>query len=161
PGDGSALLDVSPLWPAARTPFVGREHERDAIRAAVDRAFRGQGSIVLLAGGPGVGKSRLAMEMAARASGHGFRVLVGPGYEREAPFPLLPSAEILESGLAQTASVDDYRRSMGDAAAELAQIAPRIRRVFPELPEPRELPPQQRRRYLFQSFSEALGRSAR
>ena len=118
---------------APRTPFVGREHERDAIRAAVDRARRGQGSLVLLAGGPGVGKSRLAMEMADRASRHGFRVLVGHCYERDEPFPFLPFAEILESGLAQAASLDDYRRSMGDAAGELAQIAPRIRRVFPDL----------------------------
>jgi tetratricopeptide (TPR) repeat protein len=161
PGIAPALLDVSPFSPTARTPFVGREYERDAICAAVDRARRGQGSIMLLAGGPGVGKSRLAMEMAARASGHGFRVMVGHCYERDEPFPFLPFAEILESGLAQAVSLDDYRRSMGDAAAELAQIAPRIRRIFPELPEPRELPPQQRRRYLFQCFSEVLGRSAR
>ncbi len=159
-GDAPALLDASPFSPAARTPFVGREPEREAIRAAVDRARRGNGSIVLLAGGPGVGKSRLAMEMADRASGDGFRVLIGHCYEREEPFPFLPFAEILESGLAQAASLDDYRRSLGDAAPELAQIAPRIRRVFPELPEPRELPPQQRRRYLFQSFAEALARAA-
>jgi len=151
----------SPFSPAARTPFVGREHEREAIRAAIERAGRGQGSIVLVAGGPGVGKSRLAVEMADRAAGHGFRVLVGHCYERDEPFPFLPFAEILESGLAQAASREDYRRAMGDAATELAQIAPRLRRVFPELPEPRELPPRQRRRHLFQSFSDALGRSAR
>src|SRR6185503_9533396 len=161
PGIALPLLDASLFSPAARTPFVGREHERDAMRAAVDRAARGRGSIVLLAGGPGVGKSRLALEMADRASADGFRVLVGHCYERDEPFPFLPFAEILESGLAQAASLDDYRRSLGDAAAELAQIAPRIRRILPELPEPRELPPQQRRRYLFQSFSDALARTAR
>ena len=161
PLGAAALLDASPFSPVARTPFVGREHECDAIRAAIDGARHGQGSIVLLVGGPGVGKSRLAMETADGASSQGFRVLVGHCYERDEPFPFLPFAEILESGLAQAASLDDYRRSMGDAAAELAQIAPRIRRVLTELPEPRELPPQQRRRYLFQSFSEALARSAR
>lgn len=155
-----ALADASPFTPAARSPFVGRDAEREAIGAAVDRARRGQGSIVLLAGGPGVGKSRLAMEAADRAAAHGFRVLLGHCYEREEPFPFLPFAEILESGLAQATSLEDFRRAMGDAAAELAQIAPRLRRVFPELPEPPELPPQQRRRHLFQSFSDALGRAA-
>jgi tetratricopeptide (TPR) repeat protein len=161
PGVTAAPFDVSPFSLATRTPVVGRAHERGALRAAVERALGGHGSIVLLAGGPGVGKSRLAMETADGAAGRGFRVLVGHCYERDDPFPFLPFAEILESGLAQTASLDDYKSMMGDGAADLAQIAPRIRRVFPELPEPRELPPQQRRRYLFQSFSEALGRSAR
>ena len=49
---------------------------------------------------------------------------------------------------------------MGDNAAELAQIAPSLRRVFPDIPQPLELPPAQQRRYLFQSVSEALARSA-
>ena len=34
------------------------------IRAAIDRALDGHGSLIMLGGGPGVGKSRLAMEMA-------------------------------------------------------------------------------------------------
>ena len=58
------------------------------------------------------------------------------------------------------ASLDDFRRALGDNAAELAQIAPSLRRVFPDIPQPLELPPAQKRRYLFQSFSEALGRAA-
>jgi tetratricopeptide (TPR) repeat protein len=48
---------------------------------------------------------------------------------------------------------------MGENAPELAQIAPSLRRVFPDIPQPLELPPAQRRRYLFQSISEALGRA--
>jgi len=161
PGVAAAPLAGSPFSLAARAPLIGREHERAALGAAIEHALGGQGSIVLLTGGPGVGKSRLAMEMADDAAGRGFRVLVGHCYERDDPVPFLPFAEILESGLARASSLDDYRRMMGDAAAELAQIAPRIRRAFPELPEPRDLPPQQRRRSLFQSFAETLGRSAR
>jgi tetratricopeptide (TPR) repeat protein len=156
-----AVLGVSLFFLAERTRFVGREPERTTIRAAIARAREGQGSLVMLSGGPGVGKTRLAMEMADDAARGGFRVLVGHCYERDEPFPYLPFAEIVESGLAQAASLDDYRRSIGDNAAELAQIAPRLRRVFTDLPEPRELPPQQRRRHLFQSFSETLARSAR
>ena len=111
--------------------------------------------------GPGVGKTRLAMEMAEYASRVGFRCSVGHCYERDEPFPYLPFAEIIESNLAQAASLDDYRRRMGDNAAELAQIAPSLRRVFPDIPQPLELPPAQQRRYLFQSVSEALARAAR
>ena len=98
--------------------------------------------------------------MADYASRVGFRSLVGHCYERDEPFPYLPFAEILESSLAQAASLDEYRRRLGDNAAELAQIAPSLRRVFPDIPQPLELPPAQQRRYLFQSVSEALARSA-
>ena len=75
--------------------------------------------------------------------------------------PYLPFAEIIESDLAQAASLDEFRRRMGDNAAELAQVAPSLRRVCPDIPQPLELPPAQQRRYLFQSVSEALGRATR
>ena len=154
------VLEVSPFSLAERTAFVGREAERDIMLAAVDRARDGHGSLIMLSGGPGVGKSRLAKEIADHAWRVGFRCAVGHCYERDEPFPYLPFVEIIESILAQSARNDDFRRMLGENAAELAQIAPSLRRVFPDIPQPVELPPAQRRRYLFQSFSEALGRAA-
>ncbi len=155
------VLEVSPFSLAQRTAFAGRETERRAIRALIDRALEGHGSIVMLGGGPGVGKSRLAMEMSEYASRVGFRSVVGHCYEREEPFPYLPFVEIIESNLANAPSLDDFRRRLGDNAAEFAQLAPSLRRVFPDIPQPMELPPTQQRRYLFQSVSEALARAAR
>src|SRR5271156_4417657 len=52
------VLDISPFMLAERTAFVGRESEGGAIRAAIDRARDGHGSIVMLYDGPGVGKTR-------------------------------------------------------------------------------------------------------
>ncbi|HKN00256.1 MAG TPA: AAA family ATPase [Candidatus Binataceae bacterium] len=161
PRTSPPVLEVSPFSLAARTAFVGRETERSAIRIAIDRALSGHGSLVMLGGGPGVGKSRLAMEMGEYASRVGFRCLVGHCYERDEPFPYLPFVEIIESSLAQAASLDDFRRRMGDSAPELAQIVPSLRRVFPDIPQPLELPTAQKRRYLFQSISEGLARAAR
>jgi len=160
PWASPALLEVSPFSLAERTAFVGRESERSAIRAVIDRALTSHGSLVMLGGGPGVGKTRLAMEMAEYAWRVGFRGSVGRCYERDEPFPYLPFVEIIESNLAQAASLDDYRRRLGENAAELAQIAPSLRRIFPDLPQPLELPPAQKRRYLFQSFAEMMGRAA-
>src|SRR5216684_1530081 len=155
------VLEVSPFSLAERTAFVGRESEGSAIRAVIDRASTGHGSIVMLFDGPGVGKTRLAIEMAEYASRKGFRCSVGHCYEGDEPFPYLPFVEIIENNIARAASLDDYRRRMGDTLAELAQIAPSIRRAFPDLPKPLELPPAQQRSYLFHSVSEALASAAR
>ena len=161
PQTSLGVLEVSPFLFAERTAFVGRESERSTIRAAIDRALAGRGSVVMLAGGLGVGKTRLAMEMAEYASRAGFRYLAGHCYERDEPVPFLPFAEILESGLAQAPSRDDFRLRMGANAPELAQIAPSLRRVFPDIPQPLELPHAQKRRYLFQSLSEGLANASR
>jgi predicted ATPase len=155
------MPDVSSYSLAERTPFVGRETERDAIHASIDRALSGHGSLVMLGGGPGVGKSRLAMEIVKYAKRVGFRCGVGHCYEREEPFPYLPFVEIVESGLAHTASLDAYRRWLGDNGTELAQLAPSLRRVFPDIPQPLELPPAHKRRFLFQGLSEVMARAAR
>jgi predicted ATPase len=72
----------------------------------------------------------------------------------------LPFVEIIESSLSQAASLDAYRRQIGDNATELAQLAPGLRRIFPNIPPPMELPPAEMRRYLFQSLAEMLGRLA-
>jgi tetratricopeptide (TPR) repeat protein/uncharacterized membrane protein len=155
------VLEISPFSLAERTAFVGRDSEGSAIRAVIDRARAGNGSIVMLWDGPGVGKTRLATEMAEYASRNGFRCAVGRCYERDEPCPYLPFAEIIENNLAQAASLEDYRGQMGPRAAELAQIAPSLRRVFPDLPKPLELPAAQQRGFLFQSFSEAMAQAAR
>jgi hypothetical protein len=160
PQPSPAVLEGFPFSFAERTAFVDRESERGTIRAAIYSALAGRGSVVMLAGGPGVGKTRLAMEMAEYASGIGFRCSVGHCYERDEPFPYLPFVEIIENDLAQAASLDDYRRPMGDTVAELAQIAPSLRRVFQDIPQPLDLPPAQKRRLLFQSVSDRVGRAA-
>ena len=50
--------------------------------------------------------------------------------------------------------------NIGRNAAELAQMVPGLRRVFPDIPPPMELPAQQARRYLFQSLAVSLAREA-
>ena len=151
-------LSLFPL--AERTAFVGRETELAAIRLAVDRALGGFGSLVMIGAGAGVGKTRLAMELAEYAAQLGFRCFVGHCYERDEPVPYLPFVEIIESSLAQAASLDLYRSQIGDNATELAQLAPALRRIFPDIPPPMELPPAEMRRYLFQSLAQMLGRLA-
>ena len=53
---------------ATRSALVGRRVERERLEGALHRAQRGQGSLVLLAGEAGVGKTRLAEEMTGASS---------------------------------------------------------------------------------------------
>ena len=69
--------------------------------------------MIMIGGGPGVGKTRLAMEMADYAWRVGFRCAVGHCYERDEPYPFLPFAELLENNLAQATSLDNFRRHLG------------------------------------------------
>jgi tetratricopeptide (TPR) repeat protein len=144
-----------------RTQFVGREAEREQIAAAFKNAMIGAGSVVLIASGPGVGKSRLALECAREASARAGLALTGRCYQTQEPHPYIPFVEIIDRALANAPSKEVFRHALADNAPELAQIAPRLRRSFPDIPAPLNLPPQQARRYLFDSLHEFLARSAR
>jgi len=162
-GDGGSDEEI-PLLAlsfAERTAFVGRETERAQIDAAVEETLAGNGTLVMLAGGAGVGKSRLALESARYAAKKGALVLLGRCVETEEPHPYLPFVETIEMGLGQAQSKEAFRRALGENAAELAQLVPRLKQVFGDIPPPLELPPQQARRYLFESVCEFLARSAR
>ena len=52
-------------------PFSGRRRERTALEAALAEACEGRGSVCLLSGGPGIGKTRLAGTLAQAAGGEG------------------------------------------------------------------------------------------
>ncbi|WP_418061132.1 ATP-binding protein [Pimelobacter simplex] len=88
--------------PAAR--LVAREREWAALAEAVGAVGAvpgGRGQVVLLAGEPGIGKTRLAQELALHAAREGFLVATGRCYEpqREMPFaPMLDVAAALQAG---------------------------------------------------------------
>jgi DNA-binding NarL/FixJ family response regulator len=61
----------------ASAVFVGRVRELGELGRALDAAWAGSGTAVLVAGEAGIGKTRLASELAARARDQGFEVLLG------------------------------------------------------------------------------------
>ena len=61
----------------ASEAFVGREHELGQLERALDATQAGTGTTALVTGEAGIGKTRLASELAARARDEGFEVLLG------------------------------------------------------------------------------------
>src|SRR5215208_2530282 len=68
--------------------LVGRRWEMAALEAMVDRAIGGRGGVVNVVGPPGIGKSRVAREAAALASGRGVEVIwtFCESHARDIPF---------------------------------------------------------------------------
>src|SRR5262245_51267299 len=77
--------------------LVGRDRELDELRVAMDQAARGHGRLVLIGGEPGIGKSRLADELATQAREAGHVVLWGRGWEDAGAPPYWPWVQILRS----------------------------------------------------------------
>lgn len=142
-----------------RTTFVGREDETTQIRAALENVGRNQGSLVLIGGEPGVGKTRLAEEMLREAVRRGYRTLTGRCYDLDSPPPYLPFIELLEQG-SREVDPATFRLALGDAAGEIAKVMPNLRQLYDNIPAPLELPPEQERRYLFNSIQEFVHRAA-
>ncbi|MFZ1118259.1 MAG: AAA family ATPase [Propionibacteriaceae bacterium] len=145
---------------APLTAFVEREAERARLRQLVDDALVGRGRLALVAGEAGVGKSRLVAEIADEAQARGMRVLTGHCVEMSGTPPYLPYVEIIEQAISSPRSSVALLEALGEVAPEIARIAPALRRAFPGIPPPVELPAELARRYVWNSFSEFVGRAA-
>ncbi len=73
-----------------RTPLVGRDAELAELRTALGEAMAGSGRLVMLAGEPGIGKTRLTEELAAEALRRRALVFVGPLSRSRRGTPLRP-----------------------------------------------------------------------
>ena len=85
------LVGIGPregLVGQAEASLVGRRWEIAALEAMVDRAIGGRGGVVNVVGPPGIGKSRAAREVAARAAGRGVQVYWAycESHARDVPF---------------------------------------------------------------------------
>ncbi len=156
------VIDISQLdlGRPQLTPFIGRVNERQILAAKLDQAAGGAGSIVLISGEPGVGKTRLCEEALEMGLQRGMLPLVGHAYEEHGA-PFITSTEILED-ITRALPPAILRSALGDTAPEIVRLLPDLRRLFPDIPEPMELPPEQQQRYLFNAvleFTQRLGKA--
>jgi class 3 adenylate cyclase/tetratricopeptide (TPR) repeat protein len=146
--------------PSRLSPLVGREGEQADLRRAVDEALAGHGGLALVTGEAGGGKSRLVEEIGGEAEARGMRVLTGHCLDSDSAPPYLPYVEMVEQAISSPRSSLALREALGDVAPEIARIAPAVRRAFPDIAPPVELPPELARRYLWNSVREFVARGA-
>ena len=75
-------------------PLFGRERERARLRDALDAARVGRGSLVLIGGEAGIGKTALVEALLHEAAGRGGRALTGRCYDRTETPPYGPWIEL-------------------------------------------------------------------
>ncbi|HKP59732.1 MAG TPA: AAA family ATPase [Polyangiales bacterium] len=85
--------------PASAAPstnsFVGRGDSLQRLEAALLRARGGQGSLSVVSGEPGIGKTRTAEVLEDKARAHGMRVAWGRCHAMRGAPPLWPFAQVL------------------------------------------------------------------
>ena len=117
----------------ARTPLIGRAESQAELHRALDRAAAGHGSMVMIGGEPGVGKTRLCDEVLIEARRRGFLTLVGHCYESQGSPPYIPFVEMVEAAIRQV-EPGLLREHLGEGAGEVARLVPELRRRFPRHP---------------------------
>ncbi|HEX9343677.1 MAG TPA: AAA family ATPase, partial [Actinomycetota bacterium] len=146
-------------------PFVGRAQDLAALRSVLRAAVEGHGSLVLLAGEPGIGKTCLAERLAieAEAAPGGAAILWGSAWEGGAP-PFWPWVQILRQLLRQLPATDEQFDALlleGDPGmAEVARILPELAGSAPRPAELAVAPAEQARFRLFGAVAALLARAS-
>ena len=155
-------LDLPADAPVDRTPrgaFVGRERELGELVRGVEDAFAGRGSLFLLVGEPGVGKSRLAEELTARARARGARVLVGRCWEAGGAPAYWPWVQSLRPYLRE-ADAEVIRSQLGQGAVDVARLHPELRERLGDLAPAPAIESEGARFRLFDSLTAFIKRMA-
>lgn len=139
--------------------FVGRERELDELRGGLDDVLRGRGRLCLLTGDAGIGKSRLAEEIAALASERGARVLWGRCWHGSGATAYWPWIQILRTYV-RGCSDDQLTTLAGPGAAHLGRLVPEIGERLDVDPAAGSRDPELARLELFEAVSAFLRAAA-
>src|SRR5262249_45430902 len=127
--------------------------------ARLEQHLGGSGPpLLLVAGEPGIGKSRLLAEAAERARALGWTVLEGGWHRRSGQEPFAPLLGALESTLRRSAAA--ALRAQLEGCAWLVRLLPELAETT-LVPAPSwSLPPEQERRLMFAAVARYLANVA-
>ena len=109
-----------------REPVLGREDQLGQLRGGLDAALDGRGVMYMIGGEAGIGKSRLADELARDARARGARVVWGRCWEVGGAPAYWPWVQVLRALLHDRESVD-LRSFRGPGASSLLALIPEQR----------------------------------
>jgi ATP/maltotriose-dependent transcriptional regulator MalT len=105
--------------------LVGRTEELSSLDRVLAELDQGRPAPFVLVGEPGIGKTRLLAELAARADARGHLVLVGSASELERDLPFSVFVDALDEYLRGLAP-DRFASLEGDVRTELAHVFPSL-----------------------------------
>jgi DNA-binding SARP family transcriptional activator len=148
----SSREPAPPILPELDVPFVGRARVLQELRAAYLKARSGHGQIVLMSGEAGIGKSRLIREFAQRMSGDCL-VLSGAGHPFTRSIPYQPIVQALRDQL-EVGKGDRLPPSVW--LSEVYRLLPELGILYPDLPSPADLQPQETQGRLFEALRQFI-----
>ncbi len=115
--------------------LVGRDSELTALRGCLHEAQGGQGTLVVLEGEAGVGKTRLAVGVLQEAADSGLSVISATCQAIEKNLPFAPLADVLGRYLHRVPT-EALHLLPTASLAQMAQIVPSLYDRIPGLPQP-------------------------
>jgi class 3 adenylate cyclase len=116
----------------SRTRIVGRDAELRRLHERWSAAAAGRGGLLLLAGEAGIGKTRLAEELAEHAAAKGALVLWGHCFEGDWVPPYAPFTETLEQ-LVSSSDRTELADDLGGGGPALVALLPALRTAVPDV----------------------------
>lgn len=117
------------------TAYVGREDIRARLSQVLHQVVEGARKIVLITGEPGIGKTRLATQVALEANAEGATVLYGQ-CDQELAGSYQPWVQALRC-LVEQAPTEVLVQHVGEHGGELCRLVPELARRLPNVPAPR------------------------
>ena len=114
------------------TRFIGRGAELEQLRAALERVRAGRGQVVAIVGEPGVGKSRLVLEVVHSHRTAGWLVLESSAVSYGKAAPFMPVVEMLKTYL-RVDERDDSRHVREKLTGRLLTLDEALRATLPAL----------------------------